>query len=415
MSPSPAHPSAALSGSPDGGDRVGEIRADQPRHLLWDIFCQVIDNYGDIGVCWRLSAQLAARGHRVRLWLDDTKPLEWMAPGAVAGQWAGISVHGWPDDRTPLQELAQPTADVWVEAFGCDIPGAWLAQQIPTADAHHRRPVWINLEYLSAESYALRSHGLPSPLTHGPAQGWTKYFFYPGFSPASGGLLREVTPSSAHHGFDGDLAPFAPQVADARKVLLFCYDRAPIDQLMQALIGPGAPVQLLVTAGQSAHALRRWLVETGQELKNDDLKSVSPIVQIGALSICFLPHLTQTAFDRLLGLCDLNLVRGEDSLVQATHAGKPFVWNIYPQEDGAHVPKLHAFLDAVAADDEIRAWHGVWNGLETDAFQAQGLKLPWEKASTWPQKALQQAKKFREQSDLCTRLLSFIQEKQAIG
>jgi hypothetical protein len=23
--------------------------------LHWDIFCRVIDNFGDIGVCWRLA------------------------------------------------------------------------------------------------------------------------------------------------------------------------------------------------------------------------------------------------------------------------------------------------------------------------------------------------------------------------
>jgi uncharacterized repeat protein (TIGR03837 family) len=184
---------------------------------------------------------------------------------------------------------------------------------------------------------------------------------------------------------------------------------------MQVLISHGTPVQLLVTAGQSTHALKRWLEEARQDPKSDGPKSASPIMQMGALTICFLPHLPQSVFDRLLHLCDLNLVRGEDSLAQAIHAGKPFVWNIYPQDDGAHIPKLHAFLDATSADDDLRAWHAMWNGLETDAFQAQGLILPWEKASTWPQKTLQQAEKFREQNDLCARLLSFIQEKQAIG
>ena len=49
--------------------------------MLWDIFCKVIDNHGDIGVCWRLATQLAARGHEVRLWVDDAAALDWMAPG----------------------------------------------------------------------------------------------------------------------------------------------------------------------------------------------------------------------------------------------------------------------------------------------------------------------------------------------
>ena len=32
--------------------------------MLWDVFCRVIDNHGDLGVCWRLACHLAARGQR---------------------------------------------------------------------------------------------------------------------------------------------------------------------------------------------------------------------------------------------------------------------------------------------------------------------------------------------------------------
>ena len=38
----------------------------------WDVFCRVIDNFGDIGVCWRLARQLAGDfALHVRLWVDD--------------------------------------------------------------------------------------------------------------------------------------------------------------------------------------------------------------------------------------------------------------------------------------------------------------------------------------------------------
>ncbi len=40
--------------------------------ITCDIFCAVVDNYGDIGVCWRLARQLAhEHGMTVRLWVDD--------------------------------------------------------------------------------------------------------------------------------------------------------------------------------------------------------------------------------------------------------------------------------------------------------------------------------------------------------
>ena len=39
--------------------------------MTLDLFCRVVDNYGDLGVCWRLARQLAGEhGVAVRLWVD---------------------------------------------------------------------------------------------------------------------------------------------------------------------------------------------------------------------------------------------------------------------------------------------------------------------------------------------------------
>ncbi len=59
--------------------------------LQWDIFCRVIDNFGDIGVCWRLATQLAGQGQQVRLWVDDASALQWMAPEGCPG----VEVRAW--------------------------------------------------------------------------------------------------------------------------------------------------------------------------------------------------------------------------------------------------------------------------------------------------------------------------------
>lgn len=144
----------------------------------WDLFCRVIDNYGDIGVCWRLAADLGARGQRVRLWVDDRSALAWMAPSGAEG----VEVRDW---REPLPD-AEP-GDVVVEAFACDPPASFVAAMARRQPA----PVWINLEYLSAEPWVERCHGLPSPQWQGPAAGLRKWFFHPGFTAATGGLLRE--------------------------------------------------------------------------------------------------------------------------------------------------------------------------------------------------------------------------------
>src|SRR3954449_10776972 len=75
-------------------------------HMLWDIFCRVIDNHGDIGVCWRLAAELGARGEQVRLRIDGASALSWLAPQGARG----VEVLQW---------AAQPgPGDVVIEAFG---------------------------------------------------------------------------------------------------------------------------------------------------------------------------------------------------------------------------------------------------------------------------------------------------------
>ena len=69
------------------------LSASRPR---WEIFCQVVDNFGDIGVCWRLAADLVSRGYgSVRLWVDDWAALRRINPDANAVVEAlGGSVHG---------------------------------------------------------------------------------------------------------------------------------------------------------------------------------------------------------------------------------------------------------------------------------------------------------------------------------
>jgi len=142
--------------------------------LLWDIFCTVIDNHGDLGVCWRLSRQLRDAGQRVRLWLDDASALGWMAPAAARGEEPGIEIRPWAQASEATVLAALPPANVWIEAFGCEIPEAFVARGVAK---HKRQPAWINLEYLSAEDWVARMHGLPSPVMSGPAKGWSKRFF----------------------------------------------------------------------------------------------------------------------------------------------------------------------------------------------------------------------------------------------
>lgn len=309
--------------------------------LRWDLFGRVIDNHGDVGVCWRLAAQLAARGDRVRLVLDDPSALAWMAPRGAPG----VEVHRWPGAGAPLDAPGAKAADgpagadVVVEAFGCDPPPGYVA----ALRALPRPPVWINLEYLSAEDYVERSHGLPSP----QPGGLTKWFFFPGFTPRTGGLLREDGLAEARAAFRREAwlqALGAAPRAGERVATLFCYANAAVPSLLRSLAD--RPTLLLLTPGPAQQ----------QVPAADD--ALPP-----GLRTFRLPWLEQPGFDRLLWSADLNFVRGEDSLVRAIWAGAPFVWQAYPQHDGAHRAKLEALLTRFAPPAAVAAVFRAWNGF----------------------------------------------------
>ncbi|XAH25664.1 elongation factor P maturation arginine rhamnosyltransferase EarP [Xylophilus sp. GW821-FHT01B05] len=352
--------------------------------MHWDIFCKVIDNYGDIGVCWRLAADLAGRGEQVRLWVDDPAALAWMAPQGAAG----VTVVHW----TP--GTLHPPGDVVVEAFGCDPEPGFVAAAVARGQA----PVWINLEYLSAEAYVERCHALPSPVMQGPAAGWTKWFFYPGFGPATGGLLREPGLAARQAGFDRAAARAAAGASPEELLVnLFCYEPPALPALLQRLQQGSQPARLLVAAGRSRVAVETaFLNEICLQPRQDLGKQ---------LSISYQPYVVQDAFDERLWLADLNFVRGEDSLVRALWAGQPFVWHIYPQADGAHADKLEAFLDWLQAPAGLRQFHRVWNGT------ADGPLPAWD-LPAWQACALAARARLLAQPDLVTRLLGFVKEKR---
>ena len=335
-----------------------------PMHTgqLWDIFCTVIDNHGDLGVCWRLTRQLRDAGQRVRLWVDDPAALSWMAP--TAHQEPCIEVKAWASASDAATLAALPPADVWIEAFGCEIPTAFVAHAVAT---RRHQPAWINLEYLSAEDWVPRMHGLPSPVMSGPAKGWTKQFFYPGFTPDTGGLLRETDLLQRQQDFDRAAwrQQHAPRLRPGDLLIsLFCYEPAALPQLLTQLAGTAH--HLLVPPGRPLAAVQQALAGM----------TAPP-------GWSALPYTDQNGFDAMLWACDLNFVRGEDSLVRALWAGQPFVWHIYPQDDKAHHAKLEAFLDWLQAPPSLRQFHRVWNGMTHEDLPAldTGTLTQWAATS----------------------------------
>ena len=338
----------------------------------WAVFCRVVDNHGDLGVCWRLASQLAARGHTVRLYVDDASALTWMAPTGCEG----VQVLPWPDEAAVFDDRTLPR--VVIEAFGCTLPlGYQAAMGLAVAP-----PVWVNLEYFSAEEAALRNHGLPSPVLQGPAKGLTKWFFYPGLSPLGGGVLGPHAEGSWRQ--DPMSSP-----SNHLRISLFCYEPASLGLWLAQLHTQTPAVHLTVTAGRATQAVQQ-ILHKWTEPPNFEWTP--------------LPYLPHPLFDEMLCAHDLNVVRGEDSLIRAIWAGKAFLWQIYPQDDGAHMPKLEAFLQTTQAPPLVVQAHRAWNADQPQPMPA----LTAEHLHQWTAWARSLRTRLQHETDLLTRLESFV-------
>ncbi|MBK6648866.1 MAG: elongation factor P maturation arginine rhamnosyltransferase EarP [Betaproteobacteria bacterium] len=363
--------------------------------MKWDIFCRVVDNFGDIGVCWRLASHLVRLDQTVRLWVDDASALKWMASDRPSQ----VEVAQWVGGAMPQLAGTTGPGDVVIESFGCELPDWFVSQMKHTPAPTVAQRLWLNLEYLTAEDYASRCHGLPSPVMSGPGIGLVKYFYYPGFTRPTGGLLREPDLADRMRNFDAKTWLAQWRLTSYRhsleplKVSLFCYEPTALAQLIDLLKEVKRPVELLVTAGRSTNAIK--------SLENITFCNN---YKHSLLSILYLPYLNQTDFDHLLWACDLNFVRGEDSLTRAIWAQKPFVWQLYPQEDGVHLQKMDAFLALGQPNAEERHWFNIWNGQSQGELHSLEALL----SGQFPQRLFQ---RLQQQTDLASQILDFAFKK----
>ena len=378
--------------------------------LRWDIFCRIVDNYGDGGVCWRLARQLAAEhGLAVTLWIDDVATLarieSALDPRRDDQVARGVRVRRC-DNSHPAPFL-EP--DVVIEAFGCGLPDSYREAMA----AETRPPVWINLEYLSAEGWVEAAHTLPSPHPLLPLTCW---FYFPGFTAGTGGLLRESGLPAARDAFVRDRDARAAMwraigvepAASALTVSLFCYASKALPALLDAWAEGDQEIVCVVPEGVAQAELDRWTSGAVPHPGNPTRR--------GRLTLAVAGFVDQDAFDRRLWACDLNFVRGEDSLVRALWAAHPLVWHIYPQAEDVHLLKLDALLTRFEAGLDPRAvrarrafWQA-WNSGNPDkaagAWPAFRAALPALKAH-----ARARASALARQTDLTKGLVTFCENR----
>ncbi len=397
-----------------------------PKHSLsirtLALFCKVIDNFGDIGICWRLARQLQQeRAIEVTLWVDDLQSFQRICPDvatdATTQLVAGVTVLHWRDQGGSFR--TDQIADIVIEFFGCDIPPGYLAAMATRIP----RATWFNLEGLSAEEWVEGCHALPSP--HGQLP-LTKYFFFPGFTSKTGGLLRETSLDAQRKQFQADQAQrrqflsrlgLTENELRAFTVSLFCYSHAPVSTLFEVWQAAGYAITCIVPEGVAVEAVEKFLAQPA---------TAGAVLRRGALTLRVVPFMAQPIYDRLLWACDINFVRGEDSFVRAQWAHKPFIWHIYPQDENLHHVKLAAFLQRYAPDvDSLAQLSRWWNDVppaadhdvppaaDHDAPSASALWAQFYNAlPQLHQRSAEWQKEMTTNGDLASNLLRFAEALQ---
>lgn len=374
-----------------------------PAATHWDIFCNVIDNFGDIGVCWRLAKQLANEQQQiVTLWVDNLISFQKICPNLnpflSQQQIQNVNICHWVKDCFPIE-----VADIVIEAFGCNIPKAYIAAM----GKANKAILWLNLEYLTYEDWSISYHTLPSLQNNG----LNKYFFFMGH-PATGGLIREAklfeqqtyfqTYADNSYTFLKELG--ITKQKDSLLMLIFSYANSALANWIDKLKQGSQKYHLIIPETVLVSNLANYLNIPCSKL------TAGYCHQQGALTLQIIPFVAQENFDQLLWSTDINIIRGEDSFTRAQLAGKPLIWHIYPQAAKAHLTKLEAFLNFYLIDvsppirKAIFNFHLAWNNQ-------QNLSYAWQIYQKYLPEIQKHAKIWVENqkiaNDLVTKLANF--------
>ena len=310
-----------------------------------DIFCEIIDNFGDIGVVYRISKELKKIFQNVRIRivlnrLEEFKAINKKVKDTDYQEIDGLICVTEKYVKENIETFG--VSDVFIEAFGCNVPEEYVKQ------AKENSKLWINLEYLSGEKWIEDFHLCESLID---SKTLKKIFFMPGFSEKSGGVIidsgflerMKYGKENRDEVFKKYFKDF--DLKDKFIGTVFSYEKN-FESLLETLKNYEKETVLLLMGEKTQKSF-------SEILKKNLTEDYGNIVKYGKITMIYSDFFSQEEYEEIISASDFNFTRGEDSFVRGIILGKPFMWHIYLQEEKAHMDKIKAFTERFKESVEV--------------------------------------------------------------
>ena len=365
------------------------------------VLCKVVDNFGDIGVVWRLCCQLSNQikkenfTSKINLIVDDLASFNKICNSVDSNKSfqivENINIFNWNDEKLCYDEFSKNDGEnlsVILEVFQCGRP-LWM-EKILFEDKLNRTVQIIMIDYLTAEKYAEDFHCLQSLTRSSKVQ---KVNFMPGFTNKTGGLIID---SEWEHFCD---------YKNNKTLLCFTYDRN---------------WDALANACKKSNHIEKVLIAPGKGFESLKKSFYSNFIKDSNLKIEELSFMNQNEWDKMLKNCGVLFIRGEESMSRACLSGIPFVWHAYPQSDEYQLIKVRALLERMSVHfsvEDFKIIEKVWilinsaeSEVEQEVFEKAILDF-FDNAEKLVYGFREFALDLRKNGDLCSNLMTFIKNR----
>ncbi len=308
------------------------------------VLCDVVENYGDIGVVYRLARALSEIDYDIKLNIvvNNLNSFSQMAPGInpslAIQEYKGWTVLDWNDSNLCTEYFSKNHPRIILQCFQCIRP-EWLEDLLFDKERKITKEIIhiVNVEYLTAEEWADGFHLLKSATR---SEFVKKRNFMPGFTSKTGGLILDSEFMESLNNKDSAISKLVPfldkidinylQDSTIQKIVLFTYQRdyqEIVKALNEAQDANKKEICVFTAPGLSFEPFTDALKESNSKIR-----------------LVKLPYLPQTAWDALLCCMDFAIIRGEDSFARACLCGIPFLWHAYKQDEEFQLVKVNALL-----------------------------------------------------------------------